>query len=385
MKITLNVLRKLIRNLTKLIIHIGCFVVLIFISSQSLQAQAEIKISEISLMDAAPNYELSPFTYDFTSTDIKDFFNPENNGNYPSVNLFDGYLKTCWVAGSSKTDKHSMLYIKIPTNIDIEDAILNIFSGYGKNKQLYFKNSRPKKIKISIFSAFHPEGFSTEVVSMYITKKLPLDKEIELSDTFGVQSFRLDLDKKTLLSFQKEALIKCKSYAGENYKQLSKANTPKPFTPSFILKIEITDVYPGTKYDDICISELFFNDRFITPYPDRYNEIKNVYIANDNTLLVDYINKKGVIIYKDTSSVFTMVDWPKSSNWAILNFVPNDEVGIGSRIQEHYSLIDLKHGKIVDAELEKCTGISPMFQTIEKNENGKIFITNDGKYKIELK
>jgi len=107
------------RNLIKLINHIGCFVITIVISSQILQAQAEIEIGEIYLMDAAPNYEFSPFPYDFTSTDIKDFFNPENNGEYASVNLFDGYFKTCWVAGSSKANKHSMLYIKIPTNIDI--------------------------------------------------------------------------------------------------------------------------------------------------------------------------------------------------------------------------------------------------------------------------
>jgi hypothetical protein len=121
------------RNLIKLINHIGCFVITIVISSQILQAQAEIEIGEIYLMDAAPNYEFSPFKYDFTSTDIKDFFHLENNGKYPSVNLFDGYFNTCWVAGSSTTDKHSMLYIRIPTNIDIEDIILNIFSGYGKN------------------------------------------------------------------------------------------------------------------------------------------------------------------------------------------------------------------------------------------------------------
>ncbi|RLD38108.1 MAG: hypothetical protein DRI74_04895 [Bacteroidetes bacterium] len=373
------------KKLIKFVKQIVGFVVIILLSLQNIQAQESTKISELFLMDAAPDYESAPFPYDFTSSDIKDFFNPENSGKYPSTNLFDGYFKTCWLVGQSKTDKQSTLYIKIPTNIALENIILNIFSGYGKSEQLYYQNSRPKKIKLSLFSAFYPEGFSTEVGNLYIIKEIPLDKNIELSDTFGLQSFPLNLDKKVLLDFQEKASVACKSFSGESYNRFSEVVTPKIFMPSFILKVEVIESYSGTKYDDICISELFFNDRFITSYPDRYNEIKDVYIENDNTLLLDYESRKAVVIYKDTSSVFTMVDWPENSNWAILHFVPNDEAGEGSRMEEYYSLIDLKQGKIVDAEFEKCTGISLMFQSIEKEESGRVYINYDGEYKIELK
>jgi hypothetical protein len=77
-----------------------------------------------------------------------------------------------------------------------------------------------------------------------------------------------------------------------------------------------------------------------------------------------------------------MVDWPEYSNWAILHYVPDDEVGAG-RIEENYFLIDLKDRKIVNTELEKCTGKSFPYLLI-KDKSGRIF-TNTEEYKVELK
>jgi hypothetical protein len=142
--------------------------------------------------------------------------------------------------------------------------------------------------------------------------------------------------------------------------------------------------YHGSKYDDVCISELFFNDRFITPYPNRYPGISTVYIKDDNTLLADFADKKGVVIHKDTSSVFTNVDWPKNKNWAVLYHVSNNASGQGSRVEELYSLIDLKNREVVDSKFEKCTGHSTMYIILETDDEGRVFIKEE-KYNIELR
>ena len=347
----------------------------------NLLAQQENEWQEIFLLDK--NDFNNPYV-EFVSNDIKDFFNPEAENPYPSTNLFDGYLKTCWVAGSAKTNKNSILYVKLPDKIDVDKIILNIFSGYGKGKNLYYANARPHKIKLSLFAAVYPEGFSTEVVSLYVMKKYPLNKIINLADTFDVQSFPLSLDKKELLKFQKEVLTKAENFSGPEYNKFAGYSLPESYSSSFILKMEITDSYPGTKYDDVCISEIFFNDRFITHYPDKYYKALNVYIKDDNTLLADYADKKGVVIYKDTLSVFTYVEWSENENWAILLYVPNDELGEGSRIEEIYSLIDLKNREIVESKFEKCTGISVMFQILSNEDNGKVYMENE-KFRIELK
>ncbi len=365
------------RNFFKLI---AGFVVIVFLLPLNISAQQDKDWQELFLLD---KNTFNPYI-EFVSDDIKDYFNPEKEKSYPSSNLFDGYLKTCWVSGSSKTNKNAALYIRLPDNIDLNKIILNIFPGYGKNKKLFYANARPKKINVSLFAAFYPEGFSTEVATLYIMKKYPVNKKIELADTFGVQSFPLNFDKRVLLAFQKEALARAKTFSGPNYKKFAKAALPKSFSPSFILKIEITESYHGSKYDDVCISELFFNDRFITPYPDKYFEISNVYIKDDNTLLADFADKKGVVIYKDTSSTFTYVDWPKNKKWAVLHYVPNDETGEGSRVEELYSLIDLKNREMVNSKFEKYTGTTTMFIMLEEDDEGNVYIKK-GKNKIELR
>ena len=344
---------------------------LLLSSVQYVSAQTNGEMQEINLL---ANNDLNPYV-EYFSTDITDYFNPEKSSRYPSTNLFDGYFKTCWVAGSIKQKGKNILFIKIPDEIPIDKVIFNIFSGYGKNKNLYYANARPKKIKISILSAYNPEGYDTEVTIKYIIKKYTVDKNFELADTFGVQSFPLNLNRQNLIDFQKENLQNCRSFLNNNKIKINL---------SFILNLEITDVYKGNKYDDICISEIFFNNRFVTAYPDRYNQIKNVGIKNDNTLFVDYANNIKNVIYKDTSSVFTMVDWPENSNWAILHYVKNDAVGQNSRIEESYLLIDLKNRKVVNDELKKCTGIySASF--IDRDKTGKVFLDTFDKYKIELK
>ena len=318
----------------------------------------------------------------FNSSDIKDYFNAEKSNKYPSANLFDGYLKTCWVAGNTKTSKTSSLYIKVNKNIDINKIILNIFSGYGKSQTLFKANARPKQIKISIFAGFYPEGFSTEVLDLYLINKFS-SKIFTLTDTFGLQSFPLNINKESFLYFQNKSKEESKIFSGKEYNRLKYNKNPK-LTSSIILKIEIINSYSGNKYNDICISEIFFNDRFVTAYPDKYNQINNVYIKNDNTLLADYNDKKSVVIYKDASSTFLDINWIKNSNWAILSYSLNSNVGLGSRIEESYALVDLKNKKIVEKEFEKSTGQFPLL--IEKDKNMNILLTTfDDKYKIELK
>lgn len=259
-----------------------------------LSAQDNNKMREINLLD---KNDFNSYV-EFFSTDITDYFNPEKSSPYPSTNLFDGYLKTCWVAGSVKQSEKPILYIKIPENIPIDKLILNIFSGYGKSKSLYMKNAHPKNIKVSIFVAYNLEGYATEVAVKYLIKKFTIERNILLADTFGVQSFPLNLNHKDLIDFQNMNFKNCTS---------SLKNDDVKINLSFMLKFEITDVYKGSEYDDICISEIFFNNRFVTAYPDMYNQINNVYIQDENTLVADYSDKKGVIIYKDTTSILILV------------------------------------------------------------------------------
>jgi len=375
---TMNRLVKDFWNFCKLFI---CFLMLFeLLLTHNIKAQQNEEWQKVFLLDKSP---FNPYVA-YRSEDLKDFNNPAAEKAYPSTNLFDGYLKTCWVSGSAKTNKNAVLFIRLPDSIELDKIILNIFPGYGKSENLYYANARPKQMNLSLFAAFYPEGFCTEVGSSYIIKKYPLNRKIELTDTFGVQSFLLHFEDEALLKFRKEAMVQAQNFNDPDFKEFAKTLDSISFSPSFIIKIEITESYHGSKYDDVCISELFFNDRFITPYPDRYLGISNVYIKDDNTLLADFADKKGVVIYKDTSSVFTNVDWPKNKNWAVLTHVSNDAVGEGSRVEELHSLIDLKNREVVDSKFEKYTGHTAMLIMLEVDDEGSVYI-NEEKYNIELR
>ena len=290
---------------------------------------------------------------EFMSTDLKDYFHPERMGKYPSTNLFDGYFKTCWVAGSTKTNNINLLYMKIPQQILYDKIILNIFSGYGKSKKLYFENARPKTMKLSILSVYSPNRYKTEVATKYLIKKKIFEKKIVLKDRFKLQSFQLNIKLKN--------------------KQ------------SYILKLEIIDTYKGSKYNDICISEIFFNNRFVTKHPNKYKQVKDILIKNENTFVVNYKDSNATFSYNDNNLVFTMVDWQKKSNWAILYYVDNNEIGRNSRVEESTFLLDLRNRKIVNNNFKKETGVILHSPFIEKDKSGKIFLNTFNNFNVELK
>ncbi len=370
----------LIRNYKKLK-HSNLFLFVFIVLTGSLfsfksLAQEKTEIQKVYLLD---KNDFNPYL-EFYSTDITDYFNPEKSGKYPSTNLFDGNLKTCWVAGLTEQKNNPVLFIKVPGNIPADKLIFNIFSGYGKTRSLYYKNARPRKIKISLFSAFSPEGFSTEVASLYFIQKYSESKTVELADTFGVQSFNLNLNNAALSEFQKRSFNACRSVAA---KELQTGNDTIRFTPAFILKIETEDIYKGSKYNDVCISEIFFNDRFVTAYPRKYRQVDTVYIKNDNTLIADYAGEKGVVIVRDTAVVYTLVYHPRYSNWAILSFADGDS---SPRVEEHYLLIDLKNRQITDEKtFKKCTGSNLFSPLIEKDMYGKTILDLFDGFTVELK
>ena len=76
--------------------------------------------------------------------------------------------------------------------------------------------------------------------------KFPREQIVTLVDTFGIQKFELDFSRKELNEFSKEVYRQARSYF------------ESPILDScFFVKIDILESLPGTKYDDICISELF--------------------------------------------------------------------------------------------------------------------------------
>ncbi len=171
-------------------------------------------------------------------------FNYIENKKYPPSNLFDNNLNTCWVSGSDKKNAH--LFLKLPNTKKI---VFNIFPGYGKSKTLYLQNARPKKIKFTFYSAINPSGYVSENGFQYMAAKFSQELTMQIKNNFEMQSIPINILQKELDNF-----INTISKVYDSEFKIPKAEQ------CLILKLEILEIYPGNKYSDVCISEIYFTE-----------------------------------------------------------------------------------------------------------------------------
>jgi hypothetical protein len=295
---------------------------------------------------------------------------------YPEWHIFDGDIKTCWVCGSYKNNDPESTHLKM---LDSDKVYLNIFIGYGKSRELFYQNARPKKIGLSVYATVHPDGgYVTEIADVYPGLKHPREQIVTLVDTFGVQTIELDFSRDELDEFSEKVYRQARSHFGQ------------PILDScLIVKIDVLESLPGTKYDDICISELFLTGANYIPIralnsSTPLTPIKNVYVNQaENSLLADDDQNRGIVIYRDPLSVLQLIDLSTDNKWAIVISMPA-EVGEG-RVETFYQLVNIPDRKIVNDEIEECTGNylpgSELF--FETNANGQLmlkYMANDGEY-----
>jgi hypothetical protein len=332
-----------------------CVVLFNICCIKNLPAQENIELEEINLMD----------TLEYVSFNVKEVCNKK----YPPENLFDGNMNTCWVAGSANKPKNSSLFLKLP---DTGNPILNIFPGYGKSKTLYKQNARPKEIKLTVYPAYSWGGFAFNYGMSYLAAKFPFEITLHIPDTFETRSIPINFPEKMLQQFKKKVQ---KKYRTSNEFPLE--------ISTLILKVEILETYPGNKYDDICISEIFLNDRFVPNRPISFPKIKKVYEnAEQNAILLDDSEKNAQMVFKDTSKIIQLLEVSPDKKWAIILTMPNE---IEGRAETIYHLLDLVNRKEITQQVESITGDQiNLGMTFKTGKYGKLFLDYyEGK--IELK
>ncbi len=349
----------------------------IFLVSSCKSQNTKRTKSSIILTDA---YQGNGYT-NYWTTDISDLWNIKATSKYPPSNLFDANFKTCWVTNHRNNRKCDTLYLLLKNNKNLE---FNIFSGYGKSKSLYFANSRPKKLQLTYFAAIVPNYGEYQASTKYETLALKKKYYINLADTFGLQTFNLKIPYQNLSILQNK-LIK-NFNAGKNF------DKPKDFNrklriidTSIIVQVVISDTYKGSKSTDVCISEIFLNNTFVSGNP-KTPEITKVYTNKaENTLLIDTKNKKGIIVLSNNNKfvnklmmedeyIYQILDISKNKKWAIISVLPAHP-GPG-RVEEINILVDLSKKKILKHEM---FGLYDFY-----SDNGDTYVETD-KGKILLR
>ncbi len=121
---------------------------------------------------------------------------------YPN-NIIDGNMKTAWVENVSGYGEGEYIEIFFMGSVDISQ--LQLINGYSKSQELYYKNNRAKKIRITFSNGEYIESTLEDGILDF--------QNIYFDRTFNTYS----------------------------------------------IKITILEAYPGSHYDDTCISEVRWN------------------------------------------------------------------------------------------------------------------------------
>ncbi|MFC2089521.1 hypothetical protein ACFLT1_02000 [Bacteroidota bacterium] len=148
---------------------------------------------------------------------------------YAPGNLQDGNTKSAWVEGTSGQGIGEVIIVPC---LDLKKPA-EIWAGYGKSPELFTYNSRPKMVRLVVIEA--EMGGHTQYGIVYNDLHVLKDTLALLEDLNGYQDLKIP-------DFEKGRYI----WEG--------SGTEMEYT--YFLGLEILDVYPGSKWDDTCISEI---------------------------------------------------------------------------------------------------------------------------------
>ncbi len=170
---------------------------------------------------------------------------------YSVRNLGDGDPKTCWAEGVKGYGIGERIYLALQGS----PKALNLINGYGKSPDLYAKNGRVKAFKATVLAAFNLPGDVSEVATKYWARRCGPPQRVEVKDIQARQTILLPFDWRSMTQ-------KAKALAAEFDREFSaeiqerRAGCLDRYYQTFVLCLEIAEMYPGTKYEDTCLSEL---------------------------------------------------------------------------------------------------------------------------------
>jgi hypothetical protein len=183
--------------------------------------------------------------------------------------LFDGDLSTSWVEGVDGPGVGESVLILLQRPVEE----IRLINGFASSPDLYLKNNRIKSVTITLYAGLTAPGMVSENdYYLYKTIETVVADNIPIADTREEQKlyfpltiddqYELYLDAITL--FQEDepflfSMICDELGVDEENTGIVKYNREvMEYFGFFGLRLTINDVYPGSMYDDSCISEIAF-------------------------------------------------------------------------------------------------------------------------------
>jgi len=267
-------------------------------------------------------------------------------GPYGAHHLLDGDLSTAWSEGVEGPGLGEYVYLAVG---NVFPEKLHIANGYQKSPGVYEANNRVKTIHVRLYAGFMIPGEVTEVETVVRVRPFPQNHVIPLADQTGVQEFNLPFRKEKAAAFVKE----CRGDFLSEF--ASELETVAAFSPSgevepefnWIVQLEIKEIYPGSRWDDTCLSEVWTEEEEQAGKPLKINEIREVYASDDGNFIYVKTNLPEPVILVDRSVEETGMGLPEEQHLALalMDVSPDRE----------WAQVDFMVGQEAEARVEETS------------------------------
>ncbi|HUX97323.1 MAG TPA: hypothetical protein VMV47_16435 [Bacteroidales bacterium] len=276
-------------------------------------------------------------------------------GPYGAHNLLDDDPATAWVEGVKGYGKGEYFHIDLGYALPEK---LEIRNGYQKSETVFKKNSRVKSIKVTLFVGFHMPGHVTEIGDGYYAKQIGSENLVVLRDAMVAQSIPLPVDPETAFKERVNLTRDFRMRFRERLDDVKEYETPMEL--HYFLKFEIADVYPGSSWDDTCISDILCSDMITDPVSSD-EIIRKIYEPEGNDMVlfntdirsgIVLVNMRELKEYKETSGgakmAIALMDASSDNEWAQVDYMFSAP---GSRVEEYPVLYHIRTGRRVDEDI----------------------------------
>lgn len=180
--------------------------------------------------------------------------------SYGALNLVDNDLTTCWAEGSEGLGIGDWVEIEFKEPVDIE--FIYMANGFLLDEKTFYNNARVKKLDVELDVYDPVNGYGLKMLTIEFPDLQYPDGKTEFTD----------------LNFEDM----CQKITSYNEKVSN-------------IKIIIKEVYPGDKFEDLCISEILLFG--ISSYPESTQTIQ---VEHDAGGIIQYENSDDADELEDT-------------------------------------------------------------------------------------
>ena len=265
-------------------------------------------------------------------------------GPYGAHHLLDQDLSTAWSEGMEGPGLGEHVYLAVG---DVFPEKLHIANGYQKSPGVFEANNRVKTLHVRLYAGFMIPGEATEVETVVRVRPFPQTHVISLADQTGVQEFSLPFRKEKAAAFVQECRVDFLSEFASELETVAAFSPTGEIQPEFhwIVQLEIKEIYPGTRWDDTCLSEVWAEEEGQAGKPLKINVVREVYASDDGNfiyvktnlpeqvILVDRsVEETGMGLPEGQSLALALMDVSPDGKWALVNFMIGQEAG--GRVEE---------------------------------------------------